>query len=102
MASSLPTEKLDRSNYASWLYKLHQHLLGHGYWSYVGGANDSAPDATHKDPMASEQVASRVLYCFTSSVSDQLFNNIRDAKMPKESWTNRKASRPESFNSGMS
>ena len=35
MASSLPTEKLDRSNYASWSYKMHQYLLGHGYWSYV-------------------------------------------------------------------
>ena len=31
MASSLPTEKLDRSNDASWSYKMHQYLLGHGY-----------------------------------------------------------------------
>ena len=30
MASSLPVEKLDRSNYASWSYKVHQYLLGHG------------------------------------------------------------------------
>ena len=33
MASSLPTEKLDRTNYASWSYKMHQYLLGHNYWS---------------------------------------------------------------------
>ena len=31
MASSLPPEKLDRTNYASWSYKMHQYLLGHGY-----------------------------------------------------------------------
>ena len=31
MASSLPTKKLDRNNYASWSYKMHQYLLGHGY-----------------------------------------------------------------------
>ena len=41
MASSFPTEKLDRNNYASWSYKMHQYLLGHGYWSYVDGANDN-------------------------------------------------------------
>ena len=40
--SLLPTEKLNRSNYASWSYKMHQYLLGHGYWSYVEGANDAA------------------------------------------------------------
>ena len=55
MASSLPTEKLDRSNYASWSYKMHQYLLGHGYWSYVDKANDPAPDATHRDSSAWEQ-----------------------------------------------
>ena len=47
MASSLPMEKLDRSNYASWTYKLHQYLLGHGYWSYVNGVNNAAPESTH-------------------------------------------------------
>ena len=59
MASSLPTQKLDRTNYASWSYKMHQYLLGHGYWSYVDGAND----ATHRDfgEGAWEQSASRVL-----------------------------------------
>ena len=49
MASSLPTEKLNRNNYASWSYKMHQYLLGHGYWSYVDGANDTTPDSTHRD-----------------------------------------------------
>ena len=90
MASSLPTEKLDRSNYASWSYKMHQYLLGHGYWSYIDGANDGALDATHKDPSTWEQAASKVMYHLASSVSDQLIIHIRDAKMPKESWTNLK------------
>ena len=90
MASSLPTEKLDRSNYASWSYKMHQYLLGHGYWSYVDGANDVVPDATHRDLLASEQVASRVMYYFASSITNQLLNHIRDAKTPKEAWENLK------------
>ena len=49
MASSLPTEKLDRTKYASWSYKMHQYLLRHDYWSYVEGANDIAPESTHID-----------------------------------------------------
>ena len=44
MASSLATAKLERTNYASWSYKMQQYLLGHGYWSYVDGANDTHPN----------------------------------------------------------
>ena len=90
MASLLPTEKLDRTNYASWSYKMHQYLLGHGYWSYVEGANDAAPESTHRDFPAWEQSASRVLYCFASCVGEQLLSYIRDAKTPKAAWENLK------------
>ena len=31
MTSSLLAKKLDRSNYASWSYKMQQYLLRHGY-----------------------------------------------------------------------
>ena len=64
---------------------MQQYLLRHGYWSYVGGANDEALDVTHRDPSAWEEVARRVMYCFMSNVSDQLLSNIWDAKTPKES-----------------
>ena len=64
MASSFPTEKLDINNYASWSYKMHQYLLGDDYWSYVEGVNDAAPESTHRDFPAWEQLASTVLYCF--------------------------------------
>ena len=49
MASLLLTEKLDRSNYASWSYKMHQYLLEHGYWSYVDESNDATPELIHRD-----------------------------------------------------
>ena len=84
MHGALPIEKLDRSNYMSWAYKMHQYLLGHGYWSYVEGANDATLDLTHEDFPAWKQAASRLMYYFTSSVSDHLLNHIRDAKTPKE------------------
>ena len=46
--------------------------------------------STHRNFPACEQSASRVLYCFTSSVGDQLLRYIRDAKTPKEAWGNLK------------
>ena len=81
MASLLPTEKLDRSNYASLSYKMHQYLLGHGYWSHVDGANNATPESTHRDVPAWEQATSRVLHCFPSSVSDHQLSYIRDASV---------------------
>ena len=90
MASSLPTEKLNKNNYASWSYKMHQYLLGHGYWSYVEGANEVAPELTHKDFMAWEQGASRVLYRLASCVHDQMLVYIKDVEALKEAWENLK------------
>ena len=69
---------------------MQQYLLRHGYWSYVGGANDEALDVTHRDPSAWEETESRVMYFFASSVSNQLLSHIPITKMPKEAWTNLK------------
>ena len=67
---------------------MHQYLLGHDYWSYVDGANDAAPEPTHKDFPAWEQSTSRVLYCFASCVGEQLLSYVRDAQTPKGAWEN--------------
>ena len=48
MGSALPTEKLDRTNFASWEYKMHQYLVGQGYWSYIEGAHEIQPNPTHE------------------------------------------------------
>ena len=69
---------------------MHQYLLGHVYWSYVDGANDAAPESTHKVFPAWEQAASRVLYCFASFVIDQLMSYIQDARTPMDTCRNLK------------
>jgi hypothetical protein len=79
VGSFLSTEKLNRTNYASWSYKMHQYLLGHGYWSSAEGANDTAPDLTDASFPAWEKSARRVMYCFASCVVEQLLCYIRDA-----------------------
>jgi hypothetical protein len=90
VGSFLLTEKLDRTNYASWSYKMHQYMLGHGYLSYVDGANDTAPDPTDAGFAAWEKSASRVMYYFASYVGEQLLCYFRDAGTPKAAWENLK------------
>ena len=50
MGSSLPSEKLDRSNYSSWEYKMNQYLVGQGYWSYIIGARKQTRNHTRQLP----------------------------------------------------
>ena len=86
MESVLPTEKLDRTNFASWEHKMHQYLVGQGYWSYIKGAHETQPNPTHTDYPTWEQAANRVLYSLASCVHDHMLGCIRDSKTPKEAW----------------
>ena len=86
VGGALPTEKLDRRNNASWEYKMHEYLLGHGYWGYIHVENEVVLEPAHKDFSAWAQVASRVLYCLASCVHDQMLGYIWNAKTPKEAW----------------
>ena len=72
MGSALPPEKLDRTNFTSWEYKMHQYLVEQGYWSYIQGAHEDQPDSTYANYPAWEQAASRVLYCLASCVHDHM------------------------------
>ena len=85
MASLLPTEKLNRTNYASWSYKMHQYLLGHGYWSYVEGANDAAPRTDTQRLPGVGAIGEQ-----SSCVGEQLLSYVRDAQTPKGVWENLK------------
>ena len=41
MDNSLPNEKLDRNNIAHWEYKMHQYLVGQGYWGYIKAVQET-------------------------------------------------------------
>ena len=86
MGSALPTEKLDRTNFTLWEYKMHQYLVGQGYWSYIIGTHKNPPNSTHADYPAWEQAASRVLYFLAWCIHDHMLGYIRDSKTPKEAW----------------
>ena len=86
MGSALPSEKLDRNNFASWEYKMHQYLVRQGYWSYIKGAHKDQPGLTAPEYATWEQAASRVMYCLATCVHDHMLDYIREAKTPKEAW----------------
>jgi hypothetical protein len=35
MGNIFTTKKLDHHNYTSWSYRMQQHLVGQGYWTYI-------------------------------------------------------------------
>ena len=90
MGSAIPSEKLDRNNFASWEYKMHQYLVSQGYWSYIKGAQENRPDPTTPKHSIWEQAASRVLYFLATCVHEHMFCYIWEAKTLKEAWGNLK------------
>ena len=59
--SARPSEKLDRNNFASWEYKMHQYFVEQGYWSYIEGAHIDRPIKTAPGYATWEEAASRVM-----------------------------------------
>ena len=88
MGSSLPIKKLDRNNFASWEYKMHQYLVVQGYCNYIKGAQENRPDLTDADYWTWEQAESQVMYVLATCVRDHMLSYIREAKTPKEAWAN--------------
>ena len=58
MSRALPHEKLDRNNFASWEYKMHQYLVGQGYWSYIKGSQENKPHPKDANYSTWEQATS--------------------------------------------
>ena len=48
MGSSLPSEKLDRSSYSSWEYKMNQFLVRQGHWSEGANPRKVAKEQSHE------------------------------------------------------
>ena len=88
MGSALPREKLDRNNFASWEYKMHQYFVGQGYWSNIEGAQGNRPEPMTPECSKWEQATSRVIYCLMTCVHEHMRGNIHEAKTPKEAWEN--------------
>ena len=86
---------------------MQQYLVGQGYWSYINGTQEIAPDITNPNHPTWQQDISRVMYSLAACVQDHILSYIRDAKAPKEGWKNLKkifvaSTTTRNFNSGKS
>ena len=88
MGNSLPSEKLDRNNFAFWEYKMHQYLVGQGYWNYIEGAHEDQPVVTALEYATWEKARSGMMYCLATCVHHHMLGYICEAKTPKEAWEN--------------
>ena len=84
MSNSLHSEKLDHNNFSSWEYKMHQYLVGQGYWSYIKGALETKYDITNVDYPTWQQGPNWVIYCLATCVYDHMLSHIRDRRRLKK------------------
>ena len=63
---------LDRHNYTSLEYKMHQYLVRQWYWSYIEGAQETAHDLISPNYPTWQQGANRVMYCLATRVQISL------------------------------
>ena len=84
MGRDLPSEKLDRKNFPSWEYKMHQYLVGQGYWSYIKGGQEIRSDPKNTEYSTWEQAASRVMYYLATCVHHHMLGYIQQVETPKE------------------
>ena len=84
-------------------------LMGKGYWEYIEGDQEKAPEIPKDNPTAAKlktlkdwnQGAQKVMYWVSVSIQDTMIGHIQDATSPKEAWdrllsfdtTNTKASK---------
>ena len=68
--------------------------MGKGFWEYIDGDQEEAPEVPEEDPIAEEikafkewnQGARKVMYWFSVSVQDTMSGHIKGATSPKKAW----------------
>ena len=43
------SEKLDKNNFHAWRFRMTNFLMGKGYWDYIDGDNEKAPEMPEQD-----------------------------------------------------
>lgn len=55
--NQIVSEKLDKNNYPAWKFRMTNFFKGKGYWDYISGENESAPEVSRQNPSAEERKA---------------------------------------------
>ena len=53
-ASQIVTEKLDKNNFPAWKFRMTNFLMGKGYWDYIEGDLEEAPEIPEENATAAQ------------------------------------------------
>ena len=89
------SEKLDKNNFHAWKFRMTNFLMGKGYWEYIDGDKEDAPEIPEEHVTAEQvkalkewnQGARKVMYWLSVSIQDTMIGHIQDANSPKEAWS---------------
>ena len=92
--NQIVTEKLDKNNFHAWRFRITNFLMGKGYWEYIEGEHETAPNLPEQNVKAADikaykdwnQGARKVMHWLSISVKDTMIGHIQDAKSPKGAW----------------
>ena len=88
------SEKLDKNNFHAWKFRMTNFLMGKGYWEYIEGDQEDAPELPEENATAAQvkafkdwnQGARKVMYWLSVSIHDSMIGHIQDASSPKQAW----------------
>ena len=91
--NQIVSEKLDKNNFHAWKFRMTNFLMGKGYWEYVEGEHEEAPELPEDNPSAEQtkamkdwnQGSRKVMYWLSISVTDTMIGHIQDADSPANS-----------------
>ena len=83
--SNIVVDKLDKNNVHAWKFRMTNFLMGKGYWEYIEGDQEKAPEIPEDNPTTTElktlkdwnQGAQKVLYWLSVSIQqDTMIGHI--------------------------
>ncbi|KAH7287748.1 hypothetical protein KP509_32G072100 [Ceratopteris richardii] len=90
------SDKLDKNNFHAWRFRMMNFLMGKGYYKYIKGENENAPQLPKRIQTVDQlrayeewnQGAQKVMYWLSVSIQDSMIGYIQDAKTLKEACNN--------------
>ena len=88
--NQIVSDKLDKNNYPAWKFRMTNFLQGKGYWDYIDGENEAAPECPVENATPEQkkvlkdwtQGKSKVMYWLSMSVTDGMMGYLQSAATP--------------------
>ncbi len=92
--SQIVSDKLDKNNFHAWKFRMTNFLMGKGFWEYIDGEMENAPELPEHNATTAQvkafkdwnKVARTVIYLLSISIHESMIGHIQDAISPKQAW----------------